>query len=369
MPVVSILGEHILKVLADANETAKREKDRLLTDPSLKDWAEHVANLRVVRAKTYLAVATVLLTARALREPAVLDVRELKVKSGPKGYSAQAVGKSVATFVKTHGIDLRATSSQPINNQPFTAINRIERGQFAHGDWAILDDAIDYINGLTSAQAREALAYTFAAQRKPAAEAKKVTVSGGRGKFVAICHDLAIFVDAHIDGGRTGQALLSALLDVIVTSGEVQMGDVQDPDLGRPGDVHAVDDAGEPWLWGEVKQKPVTTGEVLSFVDKVHKKGGERVIYLALQNSSYPTHIDQSRTYLDAKRRGIELNVILSPAEAIRTLIANATGRFADVSERLLESMRGRLVESNGDPAVLVEFDRMASKHAVIDDA
>lgn len=118
---VKLNGEAISRALGNANEVAKREGGSLAVDPGLARWREHVAFLRLpTTPRTYLAVTATLLTARSLFESEQLDVRAIKAGKSDRGYSAPSVAGRLASFAKEQRIDLRATSTQPMNNQPFT---------------------------------------------------------------------------------------------------------------------------------------------------------------------------------------------------------------------------------------------------------
>jgi len=133
-------------------------------------------------------------------------------------------------------------------------------------------------------------------QKLPAMELLAVMVDGGKHALAKIVRATAEFVIKYSDNGRVGQAFVASVLDVVYGPSRVVLGNTADPDASVPGDVQVEDDTGI-WLWTEVKQKSVTTGDVEQFVGKVREVGGERILYCALGNERYPHNIDRIRNY------------------------------------------------------------------------
>lgn len=368
----TIVGDEMLVTLAHANELAKHDGPALEVDPRLDPWRAAVTRLsRDDVPKTYLAVLAVALTARAMVEPDMLDVRHIKASSSPRGYSASSIGKSLASFAKEQRIDLRATSSQPLNNQPFTfePIIKPDMGVATQhkAAWAGFYEDICRVNELSSAEARLALALLFHARRKVDAPTIKASVHGrGKGTLDKVSAAVAQYVVSTVDGGKVGQAFVAALLDLMYGPDEVQLGKAQDPDAGRPGDVHVGWGTGGVWLWTEAKQKTVHTGDVDGFLKKVHGVGGERVVYFALSNSTYSGFLKREHIEKVAEGLGMEVTVIESPQAAFDWLLPLAPGSFANVSSRLLERMHARMTEANCSPHTLTAFGDLAAQYAKV---
>lgn len=366
---VTLNRERIMQALANANETAKREGDRLAADDSLAFIRSGIDFLRTDGVpKTYLAVTAVLLTARALHGPDELDVTELKQGSDPKGYSASSIGTAVATFAKEQGIDLRATSSQPMNNQPFTFKDRITKDMAVQAkfevQWGVFFKIVEHINGLTTEQAKEALALLMHKSRRADVAAVSVKVrAGGKATLDKVAAAVAEFTAANSDNGKVGQAFVAAILDLLYGHEQVILGDSQDPDASIPGDVHVSDDSGV-WLWTEAKQKVIGTGDITGFLRKVREAGGERVVYFALWNSGYSGQIKAEGFEKEAERLGIGVKVVESPNEALDWYLPMAPGSYGTVASSLLERFRARLVQSNCAPNILAAFDDLAKKYA-----
>lgn len=362
---VQLNGEAISRALGNANEVAKREGASLAADPALSSWRGAVAFLREpTTPRTYLAVTAVLLTARTLLDADLLDVRAIKAGKSERGYSASSVAGKLASFAKEQRVDLRATSSQPMNNQPFTFKDYLGRDISVQKkytrQWQRFNDVVDDIEGLTNSEATRVLALLFHLSRKVDAPTITVTITQpGKQTLDAVCDALAEFVSAHSDGGRVGQAFAAAVMDLVYSPDGVILGDTQDPDATTPGDVQVEDETGT-WLWTEVKQKVVTTGDVTGFMRKVHEARGERVVYFALVNSGYSGNIQPKALENEARRLGMGFHLLDSPAEALDHFLPLASGSYAGVSGRLLERTHARMTQAGCSPDVLAAFTAVA---------
>jgi hypothetical protein len=315
--------------------------------------------------KTYLPVAVTLLLAKAIYGDEV-DVTLLQAKAGESGFSASSIASILVGFAKGRDIDLRATSQSPFNNHPFTFVARLH--DVTPGDQHLpaflsLLETAKAINAMASSDAKRALAATLVLTRRVETVARAVALDGGRETFLAVCADLAEFAASHSDGGRVGQALCAALLDQI--HGDVLLGVVNDPDARLPGDVHAIED-GLPWLWCEVKQKVIVTGDVVSFLRKVAAARGQRCLYLALNNGAGSPGLDIQQAQQAATDLGVDLVIVRSPEEAIALLTQFAPGEQGRLAARLLTQMRARLIESNSNPDVLGAFDDLVRRHGTL---
>ena len=125
------------------------------------------------------------------------------------------------------------------------------------------------------------------------------------------------------------------------------------------GDVQVQDDSGT-WLWTEVKQKVVTTGDVQGFIRKVHEAGGERVVYFALVNSGYSANIQPKALENEARKLGMGVQLLDSPAKALEHFLPLASGSYAGLSGRLLERTHARMTQAGCSPDVLGAFTVMA---------
>lgn len=360
--MVSINANDAKQILSEINEESK---SGIHGDPA-KQWISRIASLELDACpKTYLAMTAVLLLARAMHDLATLDVLEIKKGSSAKGYAAPTLGSAVATFCKEQGIDLRATSSQPLNNQPFTYKSRItqnmgvKRSLITH--WESFFESANAINSLTSSDARAILAYLFKIRKKIHKSPTKVLVTKSDWSDVADASEkITDFVEKNSGAGKVGQAFGSALLDLLYGENQVEQGNSQDPDASKVGDVHVNNEIGEPWLWVEVKQVPISTGNILGFINKISDDGAQRSLYLALKNYNYRSNIDMQKIQNTAAKKGLKMTVFQSPKEFIDWILEFSGGTTDVILSELFTRLKARLVEAGVSEAILSEFETIS---------
>lgn len=360
---VRLAGPQIAATLANADRRARISSDELEQSDLARHWLPRIEPLLDPLApRTYVAVLATVITARSMFGPDVLDVRAIQTSYSDKGYSAASIAKQVASFAKEHQIDLRATSSQPMNNHPFTFKAYIDpawevnpRGAAA---WTVFNGLVDEVQGLSSADAAILLSLLFSRCRRKGTSVLDVHLEGGKDLYDEILNRVCDFVDTTASNGRIGQAFVAALLDTVFNPTDVRLGTVHDPDVTRPGDVHVGD---EVWLWAEVKQKVVETGDVEGFIDKVSEAGGDRIVYFALSNGAYGPNLIKDRSVMTrAARHGVQIKVVRSSREAADWILSLARGSLARVAENLLERLHARMLEVGCAPEAITAIESLA---------
>ena len=363
--MASISGKDTKAVLVAANELAK-SPDQI---KELTPWPTLIQNLLADKCpKTYLAVSCILMAARAMHSKQELNVLEIKQGSSlsGKGYSAPSIGGLLAAFAKEHNIDLRATSQQPMNNQPFTykeiILEDMGGRPLLKPYWDSFYKLACYVEELSSEEALHFLAYVFANRRTSGVVEKTYKVDHVNWQVLEKATVLlSKFIDSRSDSGKVGQAFASSLLDLLYSPDFVDQGNSQDPDARVPGDVHVRGLDQHIWLWIEVKQQPIQTGQVIGFINKVSDANGERLIYLALKNADYPSEISLRKVEQHAAKKDIRLTLFQSPQETLDWFLEFAPGSYSQVMESLLERMHSRLVESGCSAETLEEYEKFAS--------
>lgn len=340
--------ENILARLAEADERAREREDDL--EAEVGDWPERIDFLLTDKCPiSYLPVLCVLLTARAMREAHELDVFSITAKSSDKGYSSQAIGKRLTPFAAQCGIDLRSTSSQVMNAQPFTNEKFIVPGmagvQYTAAYAQFYADA-ELVQSMTSEEALTVLAYIFHRRRGAGPQpVEPVHLQGGKETFDKLLVLTHTFVSNYSEQGKVGQAFAAALYDLLYGADTVRMGNNNDPSFGTPGDVQ-VGPGGHYWLWGEVKQKAITTSEVQTFMNKVQAVGGERIAYFALVNYRYPGQLNENMLAKLALRSNLDLTLYTSPEAALDELLVMAPGSYQQVASDFATRLTARLQEA-----------------------
>ena len=366
---VSLSGERIRLTLGQADTTARRLGDVLVNTESGERWASLINRLRFESVpKTYVAVLAVTLTARAMYEPDALCVRDIKANVSGRGYSAPSIGSALAAFAKTHGIDLRARSSQPLNNQPFTFKDRILRNpddmivaNQHHEAWRTFNQAIDHVESTTSEDAALGLAVLFHLCRREAhggSDSARFAAPEVVRELDRLEQNIRVFVEEHPDGGSTGQAFTAAILDLLYGSDNVRLGHINDPDAASVGDVHVGTDE-DMWLWAEVKQRVITTGDVAEFADRVAAEGGGRAIYCAFANAPYPDHVSRRRIEEASMATGVRFEYFDSTEAFMARFFGVAPGSPRERMERLLLSLDFRLKAADCPDATQASFRQL----------
>jgi hypothetical protein len=339
----SLRRDDIMSVLSRADETARERGEALV-----ETYAEWIPELEFLSDDacpvTYLPVLTVMLVARSIRPQSELDVLDIQRGTSPRGYAASSIAGHLIKFVTQVGIDLRTTSSQVMNSQPFTYKERVtpemagDRFRTAYARFYVLAEIVEELD---SASAAELLAVVFHRRRGAGNPTKETLVVTGNRETLQVIMDIAAsFVAENSEAGKVGQAFAAALFDLLFPSEQVRMGNNNDPSSVIPGDVQVGRD-GTFWLWAEVKQKAVVTSEVQAFLDRVKSVGGDRAMYFALGNAHYPHNIDIAQLQKKAGKDGLELTVYSAPEQALVDLLAKAPGNAGT----LLEGLANRILE------------------------
>jgi hypothetical protein len=370
MPAIN--NQELLKLIANANERALKG-EVVFDDEERNKWLQIIDELSVESCpRTYLAVFGVLVAARSMQPKEVLNVRDIKTGSSDKGYSAASIGSTLASFAKAHDIDLRAGSSQPMNNQPFTFEDFIldDMGVRASAKihWENFIRAVNEIDSSSTETAQDLLTLIFSTRRKVA---KPAVVAHSSKLDLAKIDDFVeavdSFVSANSDSGKIGQAFASALLTLLYGSESVLQGDSQDPDASLVGDVHVVG-RDQIVIFSEVKQKVIGTGEVKGFIQSVSKAGGLKVLYFALSNSAYTGHLDEKQISKEVLKANTTFKLFTSPHEAVAHFLPIINSSLDEFAELFALSFLHRLNEAKVKGELISSFKQSISSFVTFTD-
>jgi hypothetical protein len=352
-------------MLANANEKALKGEVGLNEQERAK-WLRILDNLSDESCpRTYLAVFGVLVLARCLEPKETLNVRDIKTGSSSKGYSAASIGSTLARFAKAHDIDLRAGSSQPMNNQPFTfedfILDDMGVRPSARPHWAHFLEGVTLIDTASSEEAQNLLVLLFSVRRKslkPKVVAHSATFD--LSKIQDYISAIENFVNTNSDSGKVGQAFVSALLSLQYGEENVLQGDSQDPDASLVGDVHVTTETGI-FLYTEVKQKVIGTGEVKGFIQAVTESGGRKILYFALANSAYAGHLDDRQIAKEIQKSNATFMLFKSVSDSVGFFLPLITGPLDEFAESFSISILDRLVEAKVKDDVINTFKQNIS--------
>jgi hypothetical protein len=139
------------------------------------------------------------------------------------------------------------------------------------------------------------------------------------------------------------------------------MGHNSDPDFSTPGDVQVLDGL-NPWLWTEVKQKTITTGDVQTFIEKVRAAGGSRILYCALANFNYRNNLNHEKLLKLAFEASLDLTIVESPAALLDLLLPRCPGQPGALVAGMADAMSRRLVEAGASQDVTESFATLAAQ-------
>lgn len=262
-----------------------------------------------------------------------------------RGYSARGVAKNILVpLCVEHEIDLRTTGAEPLNNQPFFAKQMVvktlipESRPVARAELEYLIECLQAADYLDEENAVRALAAFLRVRIEDGNQATVLQLDKNSLTLPDLCKIAAEFINVNREGGRRGQALVAACLD-LVHPGMVYADSINDPSRNIPGDVSvkipkvdhkaaqnglfeasALVDATDftVILSAEAKQKPVSQSEVLQFVERLAVAGIGKGIYAAIEPNQDYLEPDKLAE-MAQKRNGVLLEVVSDPAELITT--------------------------------------------------
>ncbi|MGW1162746.1 restriction endonuclease, SacI family [Streptomyces sp. NPDC002519] len=315
------------------------------------------------------ATNTPLLGTALLAKATNKDVNALALQTKVhRGYSARGVAKNVLVpMCVEHEIDLRTTGAEPLNNQPFFAKPQVikelipESKQPARAELEYLINCLEAADYLEGESAVLALAAFLRVRIEDGNKATVLELEAGALTLPVLSALARDFINVNREGGRRGQALVAACLD-LVHPGMVYADAINDPSRKVPGDVaievpseadgpvqeSVLTELAKPLsaadrtvvLSAEAKQKAVTQSEILQFVERLAAAGIGKGLYVAVD----PSQADLGADKLVQKaqeRNGVLLEVVTDPER----LLTNAVQWSALPLDQCLKSFPQLLVQ------------------------
>lgn len=361
-------GKKVLSV--DAEQARQRFREALALaqedDDLPGDWIGRVRKVGQGSSATNTPLLGTALLAKATNK----DINALALQTKVhRGYSARGVAKNVLVpMCVEHEIDLRTTGAEPLNNQPFFAKTQVvkelipESKQPARAELEYLIDCLEAADYLEGESAVRALAAFLRVRIEDGNKATVLRLEAGSLSLPELSLLAKEFINVNREGGRRGQALVAACLD-LVHPGIVYSDSINDPSRKVPGDVTVevpsqlsnspqesllAAELDKPMtaeyrtvvLSAEAKQKSVAESEILQFVERLAAAGVGKGLYVALE----PNQKDLGANLLARKaqeRNGVLLEVITDPER----LLANAVQWSPLPLEQCLKSFPKLLVQ------------------------
>jgi hypothetical protein len=308
-----------------------------------EEWVERTEHMDGCPSRTYVAALGVALLAKAT-DPRV-DALTVKRKVSANAYSMRGAAAVLAGNAALYGYHLGVTGPEPLNNQPWFHGERID--QFRVDDKELepfQNDLVRYLrelNGYDAARALLALAAFVRVRQRFAAAlgAAQASLEAGAlpdfSRLVSIAEE---FVRSNPEGGRRGQALVAAVLDL--AHDDVQLGGIHDP---RPRDVTVLR-GGQKLLLVEVKQKPIDANTADHLAREARGASVDKTLLVALAPDQHPLDRESIRRSADAAH-GVLTLVCETVAELLTQVTIHSSLTTSEVAERLPNGYLRRMQE------------------------
>jgi hypothetical protein len=211
-----------------------------------------------------------------------------------------------------------------LNNQPFLRAPRVSTllkvKANAGPDLVYLCESLERVDFLRGRAALEALAAFLRVRIAASAVTTPISLGAGVLDLPGLVEALDKFVAGDAEGGKVGQALVAAVLDLVFA--EVRTKKINDPSNTWPGDV-GVFDRGTQTLSVEVKQRAFVEAEVLLFAQRLHADELHRGFVAALAQEGHS--LDQKQLAFQARRLyGVELTFFMTCGKLLRMAVTFA---------------------------------------------
>jgi len=221
----------------------------------------------------------------------------------------RGVVKVLVEKAPIYGFHLGRTGPEPLNNQPWFGSDRVDRFENVRGDALPFHrDMVRYLTDLNSSTEEEAVhaLAAFLRERIAFAESERAAadqiVVQEANDLAELTRALAVFLRDDPEGGRRGQALVAALLDL--GHEEVNLAPINDP----TGIDVSLTDEGHLLLAIEVKQKAVDESVALHTAERAAANGADKALLVALASDQRPLDRERVRKQ-GAERHGVTLSV------------------------------------------------------------
>jgi hypothetical protein len=265
-------------------------------------------------SKTHIAFLGTALVAKAVEPQADLyAIKPTHAKGNLNAFSARSLAHGVLVPLAAElGFSIGVTGREPLNNQPYFRMTRLDDGTPVHaGGRAAFDYMLGLVQSLQTASQAEALSalVAFIAVRRRYVVAYAAGGEHGALTPTELLAAIETLVADNAEGGRRAQAVAAGLFDVVFGAERVESGRINDPSRKHPGDV-CVRSATDPDLWEkavEVRDKPVTASDVYVFGAKCLAMGVSDAAVLMVSSQQGDLDDDAIDAWAHARGLGITL--------------------------------------------------------------
>ena len=261
------------------------------------------------------------------------------------------------------GINLGVTGREPLNNQPYFRMERLDDGTAVHaGGRAAFDYMLTLVQELqefrSEERALDALRAFIGVRMgyQPRYFAREGTPQITPERLAAAIHEV---VRADSERGKRAQAIVAGLLDVFASPADVESGRINDPSRRYPGDV-CVKSAADADNWEkvfEVRDKPVAVSDVQIFGKKcVDMRVREAAVVMV---SDRQPKLDEAKLTKWAAGFGLGLTLFHGwPQFVDQVLFWSELPKFV-AAGRAVGFIHDRLVAVEASPTSVALWDRL----------
>lgn len=318
-------------------------------------------------SKTHITFLGTAMLAKALDLRADLfAIKPAHAKDNAHAFSARTLCHAVLVPLAAElGISLGVTGREPLNNQPYFRMTRLDDGTPVHGGGrAAFDYMLELVRELQALTSEDgALGALRAYIGVRMGYQPRYGVREGAVQITPERLTLAIieFVRADSEGGKRAQAIVAGLLDVFATPDRVESGRINDPSRKYPGDV-CVRYAANPETFEkafEVRDKPVAASDVQIFGKKcVDMRVPEAAVVMA---SERQPSLDAAQLAQWAAGFGLGLTLFHGwPAFIDQVLFWSALPKFV-AANHAVPLIHDRLVAVEAAPESVALWDRLTA--------
>lgn len=259
------------------------------------------------------------------------------------------------------GFSIGVTGRQPLNNQPYFRMTRLDDGTPVHaGGRRGFDFMLDLIRRLQEAdeaEAERALAAFIVVRRR---HVVAYTADEGEASITpqALLDAIEAFVREDAEGGRRAQGVAAGLFDVMFGPDRVESGRINDPSRKYPSDV-CVRSAGNADVWEkavEVRDKPVSASDVHVFAAKCLAMGVRQAAVLMATDRQ--PQLDGASLDAWAQARGLGLTLFYGWPDLVRQALFWSADPAPQAAVAAAGLIRERLITVEASPRAVESWSR-----------
>lgn len=282
----------------------------------------------------------------------------------PRAYSARTLCHSVLVPLSAeYGFDLGVSGREPLNNQPYFRMERLDDGTPVN---AAAQAAFDYmmelvaeVDRLSDEEAAKRALHAFIEVRrghvKTYSPASAATISSATALLAAI-HD---FMKIGSAGGAHAQAAAAGIMDAALGPDRVESGRINDPSRHYPGDVCIWTNPAKTSVAKaiEVRDKPVAASDVHIFARRCQTDGVNDCAVLMV--SPQQSELNEPALLAWAEAIGVNLKIWIGWEEFTREGLFWSEQEAREAVAEAASRIRVRLVEAEVDTDVVEVWDTL----------